>query len=274
MGVTKVFFVVVFLAYLLLSFEHQNISIHFHNLSPIPGSHREVFWEVCWVLTCYKPKINFSRKLSPTPVFYTWQPAPSPELCSHVKCWIIWSSDSDKGTQIWKWARVKSWSAAYRQATCFWDCSSILHPPSPSWESEIVHLSIKLSQATWEWSHLLAPLALSMRTHMKTRRPEFLLPHALYSSPLELQFLYLYNVGLFTFPLRLLPVVTLLEIMTNNCHQDRIFISRISSSFPSILWRIGKLHVSCIVLSTKVWHHWNKNSSENWKEAGRGGPCL
>lgn len=68
-------------------------------LSPISGSHTEGFWEVCWVLTFYKSKITFSRKLLPKLCHLYLVACPSPALCFHVKCWIIWSSDCAKGSQ-------------------------------------------------------------------------------------------------------------------------------------------------------------------------------
>lgn len=121
--------------------KHQILAYLSSTLSTISGSRTEGFWEVCWVLTRYKSKITFSRKLFPKLVIYTWQPV------LHVKCWIIWSSDCAKSSQTWKRATVKSWHAACRQGS-FWDCPSILPSPSPSWKREIFHLTMKLTWVT------------------------------------------------------------------------------------------------------------------------------
>lgn len=57
-----------------------------------PGVHKEGFWEMCWVLTCYNPGIIFSRKFSPNlwPVYF------SLALCFYMKGWLTLPLDCTK----------------------------------------------------------------------------------------------------------------------------------------------------------------------------------
>lgn len=57
-----------------------------------PGVHKEGFWGMCWVLTCYNPGIVFSRKFSPNlwPVYF------SLALCFYMKGWLTLPLDCTK----------------------------------------------------------------------------------------------------------------------------------------------------------------------------------
>lgn len=68
--------------------KHQILAYISSTLSTISGSHTEGFWEVYWVLTCYKSKITFSRKLFPKLVIYTWQPV------LLLYCVFMWTAES------------------------------------------------------------------------------------------------------------------------------------------------------------------------------------